>query len=170
MTVEDLLHLVPNLITKVDSLETELKQTKLTMGNAIVKLGSTVKKNGRYSQRDMCSKGDFLLLLSRSGRLRKKKNSPTTLKQLKLCQGNFSRSKVRLIRIKRYKRRKVVQGQDIELLALKIYTGFEEVNNWLEQDNTGGLGLVLVVGPVSFLPKESIGRKTPIIHGIDSSS
>ncbi|GJT15003.1 hypothetical protein Tco_0873709 [Tanacetum coccineum] len=29
MTVEDLLHLVPNLITKIDSLETELKQTKL---------------------------------------------------------------------------------------------------------------------------------------------
>ncbi|GJT91525.1 putative ribonuclease H-like domain-containing protein [Tanacetum coccineum] len=34
MTVEDLLHLVPNLITKVDSLETELKQTKLTMGRS----------------------------------------------------------------------------------------------------------------------------------------
>ncbi|GJR92198.1 hypothetical protein Tco_0264372 [Tanacetum coccineum] len=34
--VEDLLHLVPKLITKVDSLETELKQTKLTMGKAIV--------------------------------------------------------------------------------------------------------------------------------------
>ncbi|GJT88234.1 hypothetical protein Tco_1069951 [Tanacetum coccineum] len=42
--VEDLLHLVPNLITKVDSLETELKQTKLTMGNAIVKLVKKVKK------------------------------------------------------------------------------------------------------------------------------
>ncbi|GJZ81300.1 putative reverse transcriptase domain-containing protein [Tanacetum coccineum] len=38
MTVEDLLHLVPNLITKVNSLVTELKQTKLTIGNAIVKL------------------------------------------------------------------------------------------------------------------------------------
>ncbi|GJX31392.1 hypothetical protein Tco_0241247, partial [Tanacetum coccineum] len=44
MTVEDLLHLVPNLITKVDSLETELKQTKLTMGKAIVKLVKKVKK------------------------------------------------------------------------------------------------------------------------------
>ncbi|GKD08746.1 hypothetical protein Tco_1188431 [Tanacetum coccineum] len=42
--VEDLLHLVPNLITKVDSLETELKQTKLTMGKAIVKLVKKVKK------------------------------------------------------------------------------------------------------------------------------
>ncbi|GJZ36885.1 hypothetical protein Tco_0583076 [Tanacetum coccineum] len=44
ITVEDLLHLVPNLITKVDSLEIELKQTKLTMGKAIVKLVKKVKK------------------------------------------------------------------------------------------------------------------------------
>ncbi|GKD20979.1 hypothetical protein Tco_1222682 [Tanacetum coccineum] len=44
MTVEDLFHLVPNLITKVDSLETKLKQTKLTMGNVIVKLVKKVKK------------------------------------------------------------------------------------------------------------------------------
>ncbi|GJZ15183.1 hypothetical protein Tco_0550860 [Tanacetum coccineum] len=42
LTVEDLLHMVPTLITKVDSLETELKQTKQAMGKAIVKL---VKKD-----------------------------------------------------------------------------------------------------------------------------
>ncbi|GJX34848.1 hypothetical protein Tco_0246405 [Tanacetum coccineum] len=41
---KNLLHLVPNLITKVDSLETELKQTKLTLGKAIVKLVKKVKK------------------------------------------------------------------------------------------------------------------------------
>ncbi|GJS07336.1 hypothetical protein Tco_0364132 [Tanacetum coccineum] len=44
MTVDDLLQLVPKLITKVDSLETELKQTKLTMGKALVKLVKKVKK------------------------------------------------------------------------------------------------------------------------------
>ncbi|GJX96364.1 RNA-directed DNA polymerase, eukaryota [Tanacetum coccineum] len=44
MTVDDLLQLVPKLITKIDSLETELKQTKLTMGNAIMKLVKKVKK------------------------------------------------------------------------------------------------------------------------------
>ncbi|GKE42236.1 hypothetical protein Tco_1469520, partial [Tanacetum coccineum] len=38
MIVDDLLQLVPKLISKVDSLETELKQTKLTMGKALVKL------------------------------------------------------------------------------------------------------------------------------------
>ncbi|GJX97623.1 hypothetical protein Tco_0353421 [Tanacetum coccineum] len=44
MTVDDLLQLVPKLITKVDSLETKLKQTKLTMGKALVKLVKKVKK------------------------------------------------------------------------------------------------------------------------------
>ncbi|GJT84405.1 hypothetical protein Tco_1058747 [Tanacetum coccineum] len=43
-SVDDLLQLVPKLLTKVDSLETELKQTKLTMGKALVKLVKKVKK------------------------------------------------------------------------------------------------------------------------------
>ncbi|GJS30862.1 hypothetical protein Tco_0491482 [Tanacetum coccineum] len=44
ITVDDLLQLVPMLITKVDSLEKELKQTKLTIGKAIVKFVKKVKK------------------------------------------------------------------------------------------------------------------------------
>ncbi|GJS30403.1 hypothetical protein Tco_0491023 [Tanacetum coccineum] len=44
MTVDDLLRLVPQLVTRIDSLETDLKQTKLTMGSAIVKLVKKVKK------------------------------------------------------------------------------------------------------------------------------
>ncbi|GJV68862.1 hypothetical protein Tco_1484371 [Tanacetum coccineum] len=38
MPMDDLLQAVPKLISRVDSLEMDLKQTKLTMGNAIVKL------------------------------------------------------------------------------------------------------------------------------------
>ncbi|GKG35383.1 hypothetical protein Tco_0440537, partial [Tanacetum coccineum] len=44
MPMDDLLHTVPKLISRIDSLELELKQTKLTMGNAIVKLVKKVKK------------------------------------------------------------------------------------------------------------------------------
>ncbi|GJS99321.1 hypothetical protein Tco_0820491 [Tanacetum coccineum] len=44
MTVDNLLQLVPKLIKKVDSLEKELKQTKLTMGKEILKLVKKVKK------------------------------------------------------------------------------------------------------------------------------
>ncbi|GKB00714.1 hypothetical protein Tco_0828707, partial [Tanacetum coccineum] len=38
MIVDDLLQLVPQLMTRVDRLEKDLKQTKLTMRSAIVKL------------------------------------------------------------------------------------------------------------------------------------
>ncbi|GKG29802.1 hypothetical protein Tco_0419700, partial [Tanacetum coccineum] len=44
MAMDDLLHVVPQLISRIDSLETDLNQTKLTMGNAIVKLVKKVKK------------------------------------------------------------------------------------------------------------------------------
>ncbi|GJU28503.1 ribonuclease H-like domain-containing protein [Tanacetum coccineum] len=44
MAMDDLLQVVPKLISRIDSLETDLKQTKLTMGNAIVKLVKKVKK------------------------------------------------------------------------------------------------------------------------------
>ncbi|GKE97694.1 hypothetical protein Tco_0021045 [Tanacetum coccineum] len=44
MTVDDLFQLVPQLMTRVDSLEKDLKQTKLTLGSAIVKLVKKVKK------------------------------------------------------------------------------------------------------------------------------
>ncbi|GKG00711.1 hypothetical protein Tco_0302401, partial [Tanacetum coccineum] len=44
ITMDDLLQVVPQLISRIDSLETDLKQTKLTMGNALVKLVKKVKK------------------------------------------------------------------------------------------------------------------------------
>ncbi|GKG24738.1 hypothetical protein Tco_0395366, partial [Tanacetum coccineum] len=44
MTVDDLLQVVPQLISRIDSLGTDLKQTKLAIGNAIVKLVKKVKK------------------------------------------------------------------------------------------------------------------------------
>ncbi|GJW70872.1 hypothetical protein Tco_0127789 [Tanacetum coccineum] len=49
MPIDDLLQTVPKLISRIDSLELDLKQTKLTMGNAIVKLVKKVKKlEGKY--------------------------------------------------------------------------------------------------------------------------
>ncbi|GJX51992.1 hypothetical protein Tco_0280361 [Tanacetum coccineum] len=54
MTMDDLLQVVPQLILKIDSLEMDLKQTKLTMGNAIVKLVKKVKKlEGFLKRRNM---------------------------------------------------------------------------------------------------------------------
>ncbi|GJW94773.1 hypothetical protein Tco_0174445 [Tanacetum coccineum] len=43
-SMDDLLQAVPKLISRIESLEMDLKQTKLTMGSAIVKLVKKVKK------------------------------------------------------------------------------------------------------------------------------
>ncbi|GJW06227.1 putative ribonuclease H-like domain-containing protein [Tanacetum coccineum] len=51
MPMDDLLQAVPKLISRIDSLEMDLKQTKLTMGNAIVKLVKKVKKLEGFLQR-----------------------------------------------------------------------------------------------------------------------
>ncbi|GKD40694.1 hypothetical protein Tco_1260901, partial [Tanacetum coccineum] len=44
MSVDDLVQLLPQLMTRIESLERDLKQTKQTMGDAIVKLVKKVKK------------------------------------------------------------------------------------------------------------------------------
>ncbi|GJR76827.1 hypothetical protein Tco_0089192 [Tanacetum coccineum] len=54
MSMDDLLQTVPKLISRIDSLVTDLKQTKLTMGNAIVKFVKKVKKlEGFLKRRNM---------------------------------------------------------------------------------------------------------------------
>ncbi|GJZ84954.1 hypothetical protein Tco_0650293 [Tanacetum coccineum] len=49
--MDDLLQAVPKLISRIDSLEMDLKETKLTMGNAIVKLVKKVKKLEGFMKR-----------------------------------------------------------------------------------------------------------------------
>ncbi|GKF42802.1 hypothetical protein Tco_0126144, partial [Tanacetum coccineum] len=51
MPMDDLLQVVPKLTSRIDSLEMDLKQTKLTMGNAIVKLVKKVKKLEEFVKR-----------------------------------------------------------------------------------------------------------------------
>ncbi|GKF35033.1 hypothetical protein Tco_0108233, partial [Tanacetum coccineum] len=51
MPMDDLLHEVHKLISRIDSLEMDLKQTKLTMRNAIVKLVNKVKKMEGFLKR-----------------------------------------------------------------------------------------------------------------------
>ncbi|GKA31254.1 hypothetical protein Tco_0717559 [Tanacetum coccineum] len=89
MTVEDLLHLVPNLITMVVSLETELKQTKLTMGKAIVKL---VKKD--IDDDPLGSKRDFVTPTKPSGEAQAEAIRLQTLEEEKTAKQDAIRAKL----------------------------------------------------------------------------
>ncbi|GKA33789.1 hypothetical protein Tco_0720218 [Tanacetum coccineum] len=125
MTVEDLLHLVPNLITKVNSLETELKQTKLTMGKAIVKLVKKVKKLEDILKRR------HVVLTDSEDEEPKDQGGPKSVDK-----------------VKDNKRRKESMGKDIDSGFEDISTGFEEVNTSFEKVNTGGLRVSTGSGPI----------------------
>ncbi|GJU11238.1 retrovirus-related pol polyprotein from transposon TNT 1-94 [Tanacetum coccineum] len=94
MTVDDLLQLVPKLITKIDSLETELKQTKLTMGKALVKLVKKVKKMEDVLKRRHVvlpnSEDEDAEISSKQGRNLQEEGEvdyqPYNLRAAKLCQ------------------------------------------------------------------------------------
>ncbi|GKA70925.1 putative reverse transcriptase domain-containing protein [Tanacetum coccineum] len=190
MTVEDLLHLVPNLITKVDSLETELKQTKLTMGKAIVKLVKKVKKledilkrrhvvltdsedeepedQGRIIQDinddPLVSKGDFVTPTKPSGEAQEEEISPTTLEAAKTLSKVASQRSKSVDKGKRYKRRKESKGKDISTGFEEVNTGFEEVNTGFEKVNTGGLGVSTGSGPVSSARGQREGKAPMIVE------
>ncbi|GJU99353.1 hypothetical protein Tco_1328624 [Tanacetum coccineum] len=190
MTVEDLLHLVPNLITKVDSLKTELKQTKLTMGKAIMKLVKKVKKledilkrrhvvftdsedeepedQGRIIQDinddPLVSKGDFVTPTKPSGEAQEEEISPTTLEAAKTLSKVASQRSKSVDKGKRYKRRKESKGKDIDSGFEDISTGFEEVNTGFEKVNTGGLGVSTGSGPVSSARGQREGKAPMIVE------
>ncbi|GJV03325.1 hypothetical protein Tco_1336894 [Tanacetum coccineum] len=176
LTVEDLLHMVPTLITKVDSLETELKQTKQTMGKAIVKLVKKVKKLENILKRRnvvLTTSEDeepedqgrifkdinddplvsFVTPTKPLGEAQEEEISPTTLEAAKTLSKVASQRSKLVDKGKRYKRRKEFKGKDFE----DISTGFKEVN-------TGGLGFSTGSGPVSSDRGQREGKAPMIVE------
>ncbi|GJV37919.1 putative ribonuclease H-like domain-containing protein [Tanacetum coccineum] len=120
ITLDDLLQVVPQLMTRVDSLEKDLKQTKLTMGIAIMKL---VKK-GRKSQDDpLVSLVQGLVTPSKttvntSGEEQVKDISPTTLEATKTLSRVASQKPKSIDKGRRYKRREETKGKKEGKLVL----------------------------------------------------
>ncbi|GJR76629.1 hypothetical protein Tco_0088994 [Tanacetum coccineum] len=141
MTLDDLLQVVPQLMTRVDSLEKDLKQTKLTMGSAIIKLVKKVKKlegilkrrnvvlsdseeeeseaQGRKSQDDpLVSLVQGLVTPSKttvntSGEEQVEDISPTTLEAAKTLSRVASQKPKSIDKGRRYKRRKETKGKKV---------------------------------------------------------
>ncbi|GJT36103.1 putative reverse transcriptase domain-containing protein [Tanacetum coccineum] len=136
LQLKELMVLVPSLVSRVTGLETELKEIKQTLGNAVVKLVKKVKSLETALKRK-----------SKKGRLKKKK--------LVLQSGGAAKtflSKL-LLRVlagkatirgggkgKRYRRKarsmakKIDTGLDAEE---EINTGREEINTGIEEVSTG---------------------------------
>ncbi|GJW42981.1 putative ribonuclease H-like domain-containing protein [Tanacetum coccineum] len=154
MTMDDLLQVVPQLISRIDSLETDLKQTKLTMGNAIVKLVKKVKKlegilkrrnvvlsdseeeepeaQGRKSQDDpLVSLVQGLVTpsmtkVNASGEEQVEDISPNTLEAAKTLSRVASLKPKSIDKGRRYKRRKETKGKKV--VSSLVFQ--EEVDAW----------------------------------------
>ncbi|GJV55573.1 hypothetical protein Tco_1456578 [Tanacetum coccineum] len=160
MPMDDLLQAVPKLISRIDSLEMDLKQTKLTMGNAIVKLVKKVKKlegfmkrrnlvltdseeeepeaQGRKSQDDPLDSSVQGLVtppttkVNTSGEEQVEEISPNTLEAAKTLSKVASLKSRSIDKGRRYKRRKETKGKKV-VSSLDFQ---EEVDAGAEQVNT----------------------------------
>ncbi|GJW47857.1 hypothetical protein Tco_0079503 [Tanacetum coccineum] len=160
MAMDDLLQVVPQLISRIDSLETDLKQTKLTLGNVIVKLVKKVKKlegllkkrnvvlsdseeeepeaQGRKNQDDpLASLVQGLVTPSTtkvdaSGEEQVEDISPNTLEAAKTLSRVASLKPKSIDKGRRYKRRKETKGKKV-VSSLDFQ---EEVDTGAEQVNT----------------------------------
>ncbi|GJU77247.1 hypothetical protein Tco_1274317 [Tanacetum coccineum] len=160
MPMDDLLHEVPKLISRIDSLEMDLKQTKLTMGNAIVKLVKKVKKlegflkrrnlvlsdseeeepevQGRKSQDDPLDSSVQGLVtppttkVHASGEEQVEDISPNTLEAAKTLSKVASLKPRSIDKGRRYKRRKEAKGKKV-VSSLDFQ---EEADAGAEQVNT----------------------------------
>ncbi|GJX13584.1 hypothetical protein Tco_0205342, partial [Tanacetum coccineum] len=179
MTMDDLLQVVPQLISKIDSLETDLKQTKLTMGNALVKLVKKVKKlegflkrrnmvlsdseeeepeaQGRKSQDDPLASlvqglvTPSMTKVNASGEEQVEDISPNTLEAAKTLSRVASLKPKSIDKGRRYKRRKETKGKKV--VSSLVFQ--EEVDtgakevNTAEGVNTGSIKLSTVSEQVS---------------------
>ncbi|GJY90098.1 reverse transcriptase domain-containing protein, partial [Tanacetum coccineum] len=134
MTLDDLLQVVPKLMTRVDGLEKDLKQTKLTMGNAIMKL---VKKVNKLEGLVTPSKSTVNI----SGEEQVKEISPNTLEAAKTLSRVASQKPKSIDKGRRYKKRKETKGKKVVTsldFQEEVNTGVEEVNT-AEGVNTGSI-------------------------------
>ncbi|GJR03545.1 ribonuclease H-like domain-containing protein [Tanacetum coccineum] len=143
--LKELMVLVPSLVTRVTSLEKELKETKQTLGNVVVKLVKKVKsletalkrKSKKVIIESMKEKStDFVTPTKASGEAQEEDISPTILEAAKTLSKVASQgvSKVKSTdKGKRYRRR-------ARSVAKIINTGLdaeEEINTGIEDVNTG---------------------------------
>ncbi|GKF39618.1 hypothetical protein Tco_0119679, partial [Tanacetum coccineum] len=170
MPIADLLQIVPKLISRIDSLELDLKQTKLTMGNAIVKLVKKVKKlEGFLKRRNLVltdSEDEEPEVQGRNSQAdpqdsskQEEDISPNTLEAAKTLSKVASLKSRSIDKGRRYKRRKESTGkkvvssldfQEDNTDAEKINTA-DEVNaasievNTASKVNTGSIELNTVI-------------------------
>ncbi|GJW72594.1 hypothetical protein Tco_0129511 [Tanacetum coccineum] len=135
MQLQELMVLVPTLVTRINSLEKELKETKQTLGNAVVKLVKKVKS----LETAVKKKSKKVLISELEGEESEDREEKLELDDDPLVSLGVSKEKS-TDKGKRYRRRarSMVKKIDTGLDAKEeINTGKEEINTGIEDVNTG---------------------------------
>ncbi|GKF83449.1 hypothetical protein Tco_0245105, partial [Tanacetum coccineum] len=154
MAVDDLLQFIPQLMTRVDSLEKDLKQTKLTMGNAIMKLAKKVKKLEGLVTPSKTT-------VNTSGEEQVEDIRPNTLEAAKTLSRVASQKPKSIDKGRRYKIRKESKGKKVVTsldFQEEVSTEHAEGVNTAEEVNTGSIKVSIVSGQVS---TDSINKSIP---------
>ncbi|GJU81941.1 hypothetical protein Tco_1284306 [Tanacetum coccineum] len=191
MTVDGLLQLVPKLITKVNSLETELKRTKLTMGKVLVKLVKKVKnmedvlkrrhvvlpnsededakissKQGRNLQEEGLDEMVRNMMKDKSEVFKTPTQSKTSGEE-DISPTTLEAAKT-LSKVASQRSKSVDKGKRYkrrkESKGKDISTGFEDISTGFEEVNTGGLGVSTGSGPVSSARGQREGKAPMIVE------
>ncbi|GKD98968.1 hypothetical protein Tco_1382865, partial [Tanacetum coccineum] len=163
MQLKELMVLVPTLVTRINSLEKELKETKQTLGNVVLKLVKKVKSLEtalkRKSKKVLISeleesikeKSTYFVTPTKASReAHKEEISPTILEAAKTLSKVASQgvSKEKSTdKGKRYRRRarsmvkkidtRLDAKEEIDISKEEINTGREEINTGIEKVSTG---------------------------------
>ncbi|GJX50097.1 hypothetical protein Tco_0276942 [Tanacetum coccineum] len=149
MTVDDLIKLVPQLVTRIDSLQTYLKQSKLTIGSAIMKLVKKVKKLEGLVTPSKTT-------VNASGEEQVEDISPNTLEAAKTLSSVASQKPKSIDKGRRYKRRKKTKEKKV-VTSLDFQ---EEVSiGYAERVNTGSIKVSTVSGQVSTVSGQKLLRR-----------
>ncbi|GKF52886.1 hypothetical protein Tco_0159796, partial [Tanacetum coccineum] len=142
--LKELMVLVPNLVTRVTSLEKELKETKQTLGNVVLNLLMDEEVVGleepRIHEREVT---DFVTPTKASGEAQEEEISPTILEAAKTLSKVVSQSVSKAKSTnkgKRYRRRARSMAKNINTgldAEDEINTGRVEINTSRVEINTG---------------------------------
>ncbi|GJW84347.1 hypothetical protein Tco_0157492 [Tanacetum coccineum] len=158
MSVDDLFQLVPQLMTRIESLEKDLKQTKHTMGNAILKLVKKVKKlekvvkskrvvltdsedgaaeNSSKQRRNLQKDKLEVFETPKQGKSSGETDiSPQGLEVAKTLAEALSQIKTNRRNVKTGVRRRL-DAEDVSTGFTEVSTGFTEVSTGFTEDSTG---------------------------------
>ncbi|GJR14999.1 hypothetical protein Tco_0797651 [Tanacetum coccineum] len=166
MTVDDLLQLVPKLITKVKKMEDVLKRRHVVLPNSEDEDAEISSKQGRNLQEEgldkmvrnmMKEKLEVFKTPTQGKTLGEEDISPTTSESAKTLSKFASQRSKSVDKGKKYKSRKESKGKVID-------TGFEDISTGFEEVNTGGLGVSTGSGPVSSARGQREGKAPMIVE------